>query len=63
MKSTSTQGEWDHEFDTNSPTYLENDEPLDDDVFSDQMENDFALGRQLYVQHNLNVGTNICLNL
>ena len=71
LKSTSTQGEWDHQFDTNSPTYLENDEPLNDNVFADQMEIDFALSPmsqvqsvdKLYVQHNLNVDTNICQNV
>ena len=67
--STSTQGEWDHQFDTNSPTYAENDEPINDDVFDDCI--DFTLSPMsqvqsvdlLYTQHNLDIDTNACQNV
>ena len=69
--STSTQGEWDHQFDTDSPTYAEDDVCNNDDVFSDQMDMDFILSPmsrvqsvdQLYGQHNLNINTNACQNV
>ena len=44
--STSTQGEWDHQFDTNSPTYAENDEPINDDVFDDCIDTKFQFSEK-----------------
>ena len=68
LVSESTQGDWDHQFDTHSPTYMD----TDDDDFQDVFENiDFTLTPmsrvqsvdQLYEDNNLNVNTNQCQNL
>ena len=67
--STNTHGEWDHNFDTNSPTYLESD---DDTVFM-EYDNVFnpvlsPMSRvqsvdELYEAHGLNIDTNQCQNV
>jgi hypothetical protein len=68
LVSESTQGDWDHQFDTHSPTYID----TDDDDFQDVFENiEYTLTPmsrvqsvdQLYEDNNLNVNTNQCQNL
>jgi hypothetical protein len=49
QESVSSQDDWDHQFDTNSPQYVE-DEPLNDEVFFDQMDIDNTVSPMRRVQ-------------
>ena len=70
--STSTQDEWDHNFDTNNPQYQESDDESFHDVF-DEFEtimnetltpmNQVQSIDNLYQTHGLNVNTNLCQNV
>ena len=72
-ESTNTQhGDWDHDFDTNSPTYHDADDnsfiDTDDDVFNPVLPVLSPMSRvqsvdNLYQAHGLNIDTNQCQNV
>ena len=67
--STSTQDEWDHNFDTNNPQYQDSDDESFHDVFETNMNETLTPMNQvqsvdnLYQTHGLNIDTNQCQNV